>query len=371
MDEVARRAIGRRVGLLGVAVLVAVGAVVATPEPASAHGVGGIQPSNYETRIISVRPAVPGLEIRSVDLGSRLEVTNRTGHEVVILGYDGEPYLRVGPRGVYENVRSPATYVNRTLTGGTPVPARADSDARPVWRRVGDGPVARWHDHRAHWSVATDAPGVRAAPDRMQIVQRFRVELRDHGEPVVVRGIVRWVPGSSAWPWIGLALVLAGVVVALSRTRLARGATATALVAVVVIETAHVIGAWGATTEGTGTRLGASVYALGAIAVAVIALVWLLRRGLHAAAPLVLVAGLFLALAGGLADVTVLTRSQLPTTLPYGVARAIVAVALGLGAGLAIVGALRLHWSAPASGASSGVDRQGRSTPVRPTAPRA
>ena len=45
-------------------------------------------------------------------------------------------------------------------------------------------------------------------------------------------------------------------------------------------------------------------------------LVWLLRRGLDAAAPLVLVAGLFLALAGGLADVTVLTRSQLPTTLP-------------------------------------------------------
>ena len=130
-----------------------------------------------------------------------------------------------------------------------------------------------------------------------------------------------------------------------------------------IIETAHVVGAWGATTEGTATRLGASVYELGAIAVAVIALVWLLRRGLHAAAPLVLVAGLFAALAGGLADLTTLTRSQLPTTLPYGVARAIVAVALGLGAGLAIVGALRLHRSAPVSGASSGVDRRGRSTP--------
>jgi hypothetical protein len=337
------RAIGRSATLLGVAVLVAVGAVISTPEPAAAHGVGGIQPSNYETRIVSVRPAVAGLEVRSVDLGNRLEVTNRTGHEVVILGYDREPYLRVGPRGVYENVRSPATYVNRTLTGGTPVPARADSDARPVWRRVGDGPVARWHDHRAHWSVATDPPGVRAAPDRAQIVQRFRVELRDHGEPVVVHGFVRWVPGSSAWPWIGLALVLAGSVIALSRTRFARVGIAAVLVTVVVLETAHVIGGWGATTESTGTRLGASVYALGAIAVAVIALVWLLQRGLHAAAPLVLIAGLFLGLAGGLADVSVLTRSQLPTTLPYGIARAIVAVALGLGAGLTIAGALRLR----------------------------
>ena len=91
---------------------------------------------------------------------------------------------------------------------------------------------------------------------------------------------------------------------------------------------------------------------------------WLLRRGLHAAAPLVLVAGLFVALAGGLADVTVLTRSQLPTTLPYGVARAIVAVALGLGAGLTIVGALRLRPEPPLVGAAS--RRLVRRRPSRP-----
>jgi len=75
----------------------------------------------------------------------------------------------------------------------------------------------------------------------------------------------------------------------------------------------------------------------------VLALVWLLRRGLDAAAPLVLVAGLFLALAGGLADVTVLTRSQLPTTLPDTAARLVVSLALGLGLGLAGAGALRLR----------------------------
>ena len=35
---------------------------------------------------------------------------------MVVLGYDDEPYLRVGPRGVFENVKSPATYLNRSLT---------------------------------------------------------------------------------------------------------------------------------------------------------------------------------------------------------------------------------------------------------------
>jgi hypothetical protein len=94
---------------------------------------------------------------------------------------------------------------------------------------------------------------------------------------------------------------------------------------------------------GTGTKLGASVYAIGGIAVAVLALVWLVRRGLDAAAPLVLIAGLFVALAGGMADVTVLTRSQLPTTLTPGLARLTVTAALGLGLGLAGAGALRLR----------------------------
>ena len=124
------------------------------------------------------------------------------------------------------------------------------------------------------------------------------------------------------------------------------------MILVIVSETLHVVGAWGATTLGTGSRLGASVYALGAIAVAVVALVWLwrpLQRAadqwgrVHAAAPLVMLAGLFVAIAGGFADLAVLTRSQVPTTLPYDLARTTVAVALGLGIGLAVAGALRLR----------------------------
>ena len=182
------RAIGRSAALLGVAVLVALGAVVATPEPASAHGVGGIQPSNYETRIVSVRPTVPGLEIRSVDLGNRLEVTNRTGHEVLILGYDGEPYLRVGPRGVFENIRSPATYVNRTLTGGTPVPARADlgratrlaTRRRRTRRTVARPPGALEHGHRpAGRACRTGSHADRAAlPRRAPRPRRARRRAR-------------------------------------------------------------------------------------------------------------------------------------------------------------------------------------------------
>jgi hypothetical protein len=295
--------------------------------------------------VLSVRPAVAGITVRAADLGDRLEVENRTDHDIVVLGYEDEPYLRVGPDGVFENRRSPSTYVNRTRRGNSPVPDSADSDARPEWRRVSDEPVARWHDHRAHWMGADDPPSVQREPDSTQVVQRFRVELRDRGTTITARGDVRWVPGPSPWPWLALAAVVGVAVVVLARSRVAVPALTVALGAVMIVEAAHVTGAWGATTLGVGTRLGASVYALGAIGLAGVTLVWLLRRGLHAAAPLLLITGLFVAIAGGLTDLTELTRSHLPTTLPVTVARTCVALALGLGVGLALTGGLRLRGS--------------------------
>ncbi len=317
MTRIVQR-VGRIAGIGGFAAVLAVAAVVVSPDRADAHGIGGIRPTNYETRVLSVRPQVPGIEVHAVDLGDRLELRNTTGTDVVVVGYDDEPYLRIGPQGVFENRRSPAVYLNRTRTrsASAPVPKRADPSAPPEWRKVSDDTTARWHDHRAHWMGNGDAPVVEADPGATHLVQRFEVPLRRDGLPTIaVRGDVRWVPGPSPWPWVGLAVALAFLLVLLSRTRFAVSAVGTTLAVVVVSETVHLVGGWGGTTAGTGTKLAASLYAIGGVVVAVLALVWLVRRGLSSAAPLVLIAGLFLALAGGLADITVLTRSQIPTTL--------------------------------------------------------
>ena len=66
-------------------------------------------------------------------------------YDVVILGYSGEPYLRVGAAGAFENVRSPAVYLNATRNGGIP-PSSADPSAPPEWRRIGvrGGPRSSW-----------------------------------------------------------------------------------------------------------------------------------------------------------------------------------------------------------------------------------
>src|SRR3954447_4440195 len=81
--------------------------MVAGAAPASAHTVGGAGAVNFSTRVLRITPATPGLVVRPVEAGARLELVNTTGRDVVVLGYDNEPYLRVGPGGVFENQRAP------------------------------------------------------------------------------------------------------------------------------------------------------------------------------------------------------------------------------------------------------------------------
>jgi hypothetical protein len=78
-----RRA-GRTVGVVAAAGLL-VGVVAA---PAAAHTIGGgAAASNYRTTVRGVEPAVAGLQARTTAAGDRLELVNRSGQEVLVLGY--------------------------------------------------------------------------------------------------------------------------------------------------------------------------------------------------------------------------------------------------------------------------------------------
>ena len=116
---------------------------------------------------MAIAPPAPGVTARVVDLGAKIELTNRTSTEVLVLGYEGEPYLRIGPHAVYENLHSQSTYINRTRLGGS-VPVGVDTapGAAPEWHKIGDGNSARWHDHRIHWMSAQPPPTVAADPAR-------------------------------------------------------------------------------------------------------------------------------------------------------------------------------------------------------------
>ncbi|HXY94934.1 MAG TPA: hypothetical protein VEP49_20915, partial [Acidimicrobiia bacterium] len=254
--------VARTARVAAVTFAVAAGVLVVTAPPAAAHGVGGVQPRNYLTKLLRITPHVPGLELTVVDLGDNLLLHNRTGREVVVLGYQGEPYLRVGPQGVFENTRSPATYLNRTRIPTTNPPKFADAAAAPVWRKVSSGSTVKWHDHRVHYMGTEDPPQVQQDPSVRHLVDRWTVQLRAGGQTVTASGELVYVPPPSPWPFAAFAVTLAAALVLLSRTRWWRAALAVGLGALVASDLAHVVGVWNATTATTTSRLGESAYSL-------------------------------------------------------------------------------------------------------------
>lgn len=123
--------------------------VVLSPGTAAADAAG---PTDWRTTIVAVEPATDAVTFSVVSGDAFVRAVVEPGHELVVLGYDGEPYLRIDADGVVdENTRSFATYYNEDRYGNDDIPDVVDNEAVPDWRRVGSGGEWAWHDHRAHW----------------------------------------------------------------------------------------------------------------------------------------------------------------------------------------------------------------------------
>jgi putative Ca2+/H+ antiporter (TMEM165/GDT1 family) len=225
------------------------------------------------------------------------------------------------------------------------VPASYDALAPPEWHRIGSGTVVSWHDHRVHWMGAAPPPAVHDSPGRTHLISSWLVTLRYRGDDIAVRGDLRWVPGPSAVPRLLLALLAALIVGGAGFTR--RWGDVLALTLLVVSGCVIVLigGEWSATTSGAWTAFLSTAYSILGVAIALAATGAMVRsrRTPHEASALVLVAAVILTFGSGLADITFLDRSQLPTTLPGPVARTLVAVVLGASLGMLVTAARRLR----------------------------
>ncbi|MGK5738674.1 hypothetical protein [Micromonospora sp. URMC 103] len=345
------RALLTRAGLVAAAALAA---TVATAAPAAAHGADAPDGTDYRTTVTGVTPARDGLEVRTVEAGARLELTNRTGRAVEVIGYSGEPYLRVGPEGVYENVRSPATYLNRTIAGDTTLPADADPAAAPSWRRVADGPSVRWHDQRALYRESAPPAVTRTAPDREHRVRDWAVPLRDGSEPLEIRGTLDWVPPPDAYTWWAVTIVGLLAVGALGLLPAGSAPGARSLAGLGGLLAA---GGLAAVAYTVGRELDAGAQGVGGLLLGLLTgQLWTLLTGFGAIAAgayalarrpaadfTVALAGACLALFGGVANAAVFARAVAPVPWPATWARVLVALVLVAGAGALAAGALRLH----------------------------
>jgi len=308
-----------------------------------AHGGSSVQDSDYRPRLDGFSPEVPGLDARLVDDDTRIEL-DAGEHEVVVLGYQGEPFLLIDEGGVHENVLSPSTYLNRSLDGD-PIPPDADADSDPEWVRIGDGPTARWHDHALH------VPPGQALGTRDE--SRWSIPLRVDGQDVFLDGRMITLPETSATPYIVLAMVLAAAVI-LSLRWTTTTTTLAILAGLVVADVLRVYGIG----FGTPTWLASRWEVLreqGPLPIvgwgmAITALVLRARRRRFEALAATVVAAAVIAFGGGILELDDLAASRLASALPDTVTRTIVAAVLGTGLGLTARALLevRLATSRPA-----------------------
>ena len=185
--------------------------------PALAHGRGS-DSTNFASTITD-RPDVEGLAWQVLNGDEYLELRNSTDTEVLVPGYTGEPYLRIGPDGVFRNLNSTATYLNEDRFGQTAPPAGIDPDGEPDWERISDGSTYAWHDHRIHWMAQADPPAVAENPGTVQLVNTWTVPIEFGAEAFEVAGDLTWVPGSSPLLWLLPALIVLSIPVVLAWRR--------------------------------------------------------------------------------------------------------------------------------------------------------
>ena len=189
--------------------LLVFGCVLAPAASALAHNGTGGASSDYRIEIVGWQGDHSGVELRVVELGNRLELRRTTATTVMILGYSGEPYLRLDANGVAENLNSPAHYLNRDRFASTDPPASASPDATPSWTPVSAGSTVRWHDHRAHWMSTTPRADVVADPDVERVIFASNpVDLVVDGRTVAALIRVTWLPAPRRLLWLGTAALL-------------------------------------------------------------------------------------------------------------------------------------------------------------------
>ncbi|HET6530632.1 MAG TPA: hypothetical protein VFH03_08465, partial [Actinoplanes sp.] len=230
------------------------------------------------------------------------------------------------PDGTYENVNSPATYLNRTLAGDTPLPATADPTAPPQWRRVSDDQSVRWHDQRTRWMGDDRPPAAAAEPDRRHRLREWSVPLRQETRTFAVRGTLDYLPPPPAWAWWAGAVLLAAAVTVAGRRHPLTPAVSAVAAGTILLGYAVL----------RALDAGISAVLFVAAVAAVAAGFWRTPFGTA-------LAGAVLALFGGFANQGVFRAAVVPAAGPAWFARVAVLMAIGVGVGMVAAGLLRLR----------------------------
>jgi hypothetical protein len=309
------------------------------PATASAHLRTGVVAVDSRASVFPVEEALrDAVGVRLSESDQAIQLSVRRRHEVVVLGYAGEPFLRLNAAGLEVNSASPTASVVGLLKPRRPSPP-ADG---PRWRLQPGRRTAIWHDAR-----------VRALP--ASVARRvWSVPVVVDGRQARLAGEVWRVPAPSPWPWVaaGVAVVAATALVLRSRPPWARraGIVLGVVCATLTVATAAAF-ALAPTASGGRWVEGANELAFAVFGLAVVA--W----GSADARPIAGGALGLLALWVGLTKTSVFAHGVVLSAFPDTPTRGLVLGALSFGA------------AATAAGLAVFVSIQRARRPRRPTEP--
>jgi hypothetical protein len=220
----------------------------------------GVVAVDYRARLATLTPelsAALAARIYQGDRAIRLEV--RDGHSITVLGYLGEPFLRLDPRGLGVNAASPTAASAKLLSK-----AERATRSRVVWREHPGRRSVVWHDART-----------RGVPTG-NLVTSWTIPLLLDGRRASLSGSTEHVRPPSAWAWLvacGLGGALLAALVAARRreaflSRLAQGAALIAVAAMTVSASGFAVDRY---ASGFTWFLGADELALALVGLAILA----------------------------------------------------------------------------------------------------
>jgi len=185
------------------------------PFPAQHMGSGdSVQPRDTVSVIESVTPALPaGVAVDIVGSDTFFRVRS-VGHDVMITGYQNEPYMHITTTGdVFVNDGSQTTLINGNRYGNVDTSAFVESP-NPVWRKIATNGTAMWHDHRVHWM----SPKRPAPIDTIGTVVEWKVPFSVDGVATTVSGTLFLREKASVLWWLaGFVALLCAVVLSVRR----------------------------------------------------------------------------------------------------------------------------------------------------------
>jgi hypothetical protein len=175
--------------------LVTILVALAVPQAAHAHFRTGAVAVDFRARVAPLEPqllSALSARVSASDLALRLTV--REGHAVLVRGYLGEPFLRLGGHRVEVNTTSPTA-------AGTGLLKHLPSGSGSGWRLLSSRSSVVWHDAR-----------LRGLPSGVER-RAWSVPLVVDGQGARLTGEVWRDHAPAPWPWIVLALPFLAITV--------------------------------------------------------------------------------------------------------------------------------------------------------------